>query len=172
MSEPITEKWLAEVGFKWHQLERQPGKQWLLWLGFALKPPKEERIMFATYEDLGIEVASGAMHDAWYCWLRSDSSHRYSRFLHLRHIRFQEELIALIEAITGYPWNPANNIGGSMLTLEMAEKRRERDKRFDQQLVKDLPWRRAIETDDTMGGALPEHLEAYVENDLAKAKKR
>ena len=37
MSEPITEEWLKEVGFKWHQLARQPEKQWLLWLGDAVR---------------------------------------------------------------------------------------------------------------------------------------
>jgi len=29
----LTEEWLKRVGFKWHQLDRQPDKHWLLWLG-------------------------------------------------------------------------------------------------------------------------------------------
>ncbi len=32
----ITEDWLYAVGFRWHQLDRQPNKQWLLWLGNAI----------------------------------------------------------------------------------------------------------------------------------------
>ena len=30
---PLTEEWLKENGFKWHQFDRQPDKHWLLWLG-------------------------------------------------------------------------------------------------------------------------------------------
>lgn len=36
LNNPITEEWLKSVGFKWHQLDRRPEKQWLLWLGDAL----------------------------------------------------------------------------------------------------------------------------------------
>ncbi len=64
MDKPITEDWLREVGFKWHQIERQNEKQWLLWLGDACN--ESGRI---DTQDLGIEVLSG-FHgdDRWSCW--------------------------------------------------------------------------------------------------------
>jgi hypothetical protein len=56
----ITEEWLKEAGFKWHQLDRQPDKQWLLWLGRAIDD--------ADFEDLGIEVSRTLGDGAtWHC---------------------------------------------------------------------------------------------------------
>jgi hypothetical protein len=170
MKEQITEEWLKEVGFKWHQLERQPNKQWLLWLGDTVLDANGKRPLFHSYEDLGIEVGEWSATE-WHCFLRADGSGRYSRFIHIRTIRYQEDLIKMIEGLTGIEWNPANNLYGAMRTPEQAAHLREKDKRLDQQIVKSRPWRKAIETDDSMGGALPEHLEGYIENDLAKVKK-
>ena len=56
--EPITEEWLREVGFKWHQFDRQPTKHWLLWLADTFP-----RRMFHDNEDFGIELAAlGEIH--------------------------------------------------------------------------------------------------------------
>ena len=63
----ITEPWLSASGFRWHQLDRQPDKQWLLWLGSAI----EDGLTAA--EDLGVEVSrTGRPADGseWHCWLR------------------------------------------------------------------------------------------------------
>jgi len=60
-SEPISEEWLASVGFKWHQLKRQPAKHWVLWLG--------GRRFLQSYEDLGVELAPGIRDANWTCWL-------------------------------------------------------------------------------------------------------
>jgi hypothetical protein len=49
MTLPITEEWLKLVGFRWHQLERQPSRHWLLWLGGALDDGTVPAV-----EDLGI----------------------------------------------------------------------------------------------------------------------
>lgn len=117
MNEPITEEWLREVGFKWHQLERQLHKHWLLWLGDAL----DNRA--TSFDDLGVEVSTGS-DDWWFCWLRSDHAGRYSRFIHIRHIRLRGELIGLIEGVTGRSWNPQDALYGSLHTPERGERLR------------------------------------------------
>jgi hypothetical protein len=155
MDEPITEDWLAAVGFKWHQLDRQPGKQWLLWLGAAA----ERKV--ASFEDLGIELGKSPLDDRWCCWLRSDVAHRYSRFIHVRHLKTQDELIRLIEGLTGRGWNPENNLYGSMQTPEEAEFIRREEQRLDHQFLREGNKWMEIERDDTSGGALPEHKEGY-----------
>lgn len=58
-SQLITEDWLKESGFKWHQFDRQPNKQWLLWLAGVFADG------FTGFEDLGIELS--ANHDGtWF----------------------------------------------------------------------------------------------------------
>jgi hypothetical protein len=97
MTDPqITEEWLASVGFKWHELDQAQGKQWLLWLGEVIEGA------FRGFEDLGVQVARCDSDGSWFCWLRSDIAHRYSRFIHIRHLGRRGELIRLIEALTGH----------------------------------------------------------------------
>lgn len=164
---PITEEWLEKVGFKWHQLDRQPSKQWLLWIGGAMLNSG----MFASIEDLGIELApcwfknrngddAGSIGH-WFCWLRDDSSHRYHRFIHLRHLQTTEDLIKLIEGLTGQPWDPANNMMGVMQRPEQAAQIRAGWERLDRRMRRERPKWSSVEKDDSMGGALPEHLEAH-----------
>ncbi len=153
---PITEEWLREVGFKWHQFDRQTTKHWLLWLGDAL-PDR----MFHDNEDLGIEVCSDHPDPLeWYCWLRADTSGRYHRFIHIRHLRTQRELIAMIEGLTGQAWDPANNMWGSMRRPEQAARLRKNAERADQRLLRERTKWQEIEKDDSRGRALPEHMEA------------
>lgn len=162
MADFITEDWLRGVGFKWHQLERQSQKQWLLWLGSVVYKGQ----MFHGCDDLGIEVANNPARDTepeyWNCWLRGDYSHRYSRFIHVRQVHFQNELIALIEAITSQPFDSQNNINGSMVTPDVAARIRveeeKRSRRLDVQFLR--PTWRDIEKDDSRGRPLPEHLQA------------
>ena len=164
---PITEEWLKAVGFKWHQLDRQPSKHWLLWLGDALSG---EGPAFTSFEDIGIELAdmryqnsSGEIvgREAWFCWFRGDSAGRYHRFIHVRHLRWQDEVTKLVEAITGQGWNPENHLYGSARTPEHAARIREEDERLDRRLQRDgYPWSE-VEKDQTRGRALPEHLEAH-----------
>jgi hypothetical protein len=40
IDEPISEAWLKAAGFKWSQLDRQPDKHWILWLGGATSIPR------------------------------------------------------------------------------------------------------------------------------------
>jgi hypothetical protein len=165
---PITEDWLKEVGFKWHQLDRLPDKHWLLWLGGGLNEGKS----MTCYSDIGLEVAPAFWKNAsgedagsvreWFCWFRADTAGRYSRFIHIRHLTWAHELIALIEAITGQKWEPANNIYGSMHKPEHAARIRRELERIDHENTLRGPSHLKhsdIERDDTRGGALPQHLE-------------
>lgn len=164
---PITEEWLKEVGFKWHQLERQPSKHWVLWLGGAVAG---DEISFTSFDDIGIEVADMRYRnsagdvvgrDAWFVWFRGDSSGRYHRFIHVRHMRWRHELIKLVEAVGGQDWNPEHHLYGQVRTPKQAALLREREERLDRRLARDgYPWSE-VEKDDSRGGALPEHLEAH-----------
>jgi len=155
MDELITEDWLKSVGFKWHQFDRQPHKHWLLWLGDVFW-----KDILVSYDELGIEVSSRG-DDFWFCWLRSDMAGRYHRFIHIRHLRTQDELVHLIEGITGRTWDPMNNMYGWMRSPEQAARIREEDKRLDHKIMHENPSWFDIEKDDTRGGALPEHLAVY-----------
>ena len=75
-------------------------------------------------------------------------------------MRTRRDLIALIEGVTGHAWNPENNLYGSMRTPEQAARIRQDDQRMDRAIMRGRKWR-DIEKDDSRGGALPEHLEAY-----------
>lgn len=149
--DPITEEWLRAVGFKWHQLARQPDKHWLLWIG---------ELCGSSFEDLGIEVApSGRDADPWwFCWLRADYSGRYSRFVHIRHLRSTRDLTLMFEGLTRTMWTPTEtHIGGIAYTWEHAKRLRAEDQRLDRLVMRETPWR-DTERDDTRGRALPEHL--------------
>lgn len=161
MSEPITAEWLHKIGFRWHQLPRQPDRHWLLWLGNVLG-------RLTSFEDLGIELAPALEPGEWFCWLRADTGHRYSRFIHIRHLRHQAELIQLIEALTGQPWNPANTWGGTLYTPEQMQTIDRSRQRLDHCLLSEAKWR-DIERDDSRGRALPEHMQACAEKDSIAA---
>lgn len=169
MSKPITEEWLKSVGFKWHRLERQPSKHWLLWLGSGLVNPAGDRERIACREDLGIELAYNGLTDQnWFCWLRSDSAHRYHRFIHVRHLHTEAEVIALVEALTGLSWNPENHFYGEVMTPQDAARCRERDRRFDIEIATGNPSWYATEKDDSRGGPLLEHLHAHAKETEAE----
>jgi hypothetical protein len=148
----ITEDWLRDAGFKWHQLDRQPDRHWLLWIGEAAGD---------CHDSLGVEVTPVGRDDEWFCWLRSDFAGRYHRFIHVRHVKRTGELISLIEGLTGQTWDAANNLYGSMRKPKTAVRMRADSERLDRKfMVEGRKWSE-IEKDDAMGGALPEHLEAY-----------
>jgi hypothetical protein len=160
LNDPITEEWLKSVGFKWHQFDRQPDKQWLLWLG--------DFTSSGDTQDLGIELAPGARDGFWFCWLRSDCSHRYSRFLHVRRMKVRGDVIRLVVALTDSDWRPENHIGGAAMTQKRADSIRADSDRLDRRIMREgRPWR-DIEKDDSRGGALPEHMQAAI--DAGKAE--
>lgn len=171
--EAITEEWLKSVGFKWHQLERQPAKQWLLWLVECVDCGRE-RGRFGSFEDCGIELTPNGFReprdpddDWWFCWFRGDSAGRYHRFIHLRHLRYQHEVIALVEALSGRRWNPANHLYGSVRCQACGDKIRAERNRIDIRRMQDFKWSE-IEKDDTRGRALPGHMEGAIEGGKAK----
>lgn len=150
-TESKSEEWLASVGFKWHQLDRQPAKHWVLWLG--------GRRFLQSYEDLGVELAPSVRDGNWTRWLRSDFARRYHRFIFLRHLTQRRELISLIEFLGGLPWVPENNLYGAMRTPEEAAWIRSEDDRLDRILLQSNEPHHEIEKDDSRGAALPEHKE-------------
>lgn len=158
----ITEDWLKSVGFKWHQLERQPSKHWVLWLGSGLVDHEGNKERASCSEDLGIELTCDTLSAPfWYCWLRSDASHRYHRFIHIRHLRTQQEVVALIESLTGLSWNPENHLYGEVKTPADAKSCRDRDSRLDAVLLRENPSWYPTESDESQGRPLPEHLHAH-----------
>lgn len=153
----ITEDWLTEVGFKWHQLDRQPDKHWLLWLGDTIRAKDDS---LTSTEDLGIELAP-CRRDEWFCWLRGDCAGRYHRFIHLRYLRTERDVILLVEALTGFAWRPQDHFFGSCCSPAFAERHRAQRSRLDREIREEgHPWA-GIEKDATRGRALPEHLEAH-----------
>ena len=158
---PLTADWLAATGFKWHQLDRQPEKHWLLWIGSAIREGPDWRHT-ADSHDLGVELAPSVYTGQWHCWLRSDVAHRYGRFLHVRHLSTQEDVIRLIEGLTGLPWHPEDALYGVLHTPEQAGRIRQKDTRLDRVWATQPPYWRTCETDPTQGTALPEHLEHFM----------
>lgn len=136
--EQITEDWLRACGFKWEQLERQPSKHWVLWVADACIDPIERR-MFSSCNDLGVELAFNDVQDFqyWYCWLRADYAGRYSRFLHVRHMLYQDEVVKLIEAMTGREWQPADAMYGSLHSPEAAAYLRKDSESLHQRLARE-----------------------------------
>lgn len=167
----ITAEWLASVGFKWHQFDRQPDKHWLLWLGAGLRETRR----LSTIEDIGIELAPG-VHRAgedpdWFCWLRSDAAGRYHRFIHIRHLSTRRDVTDLVAAITGRTWEPLHHIYGQVLSPKQAERELEIRNRPDMRITlggSDFQKWADIERDDTRGCALPEHMQGAIDGGKAK----
>jgi hypothetical protein len=156
---PITEDWLRSVGFKWHELNREPVKHWLLWIGECLAPPKQ---MFSGPDDFGIELApSPGDRQTWNCWFRSDLAGLYTRFIHVRELQTQDQLTRMIEGLTLMPWKPEDCLYGAMRRPEVAARIREDEKRLDRQLLFSRPVHDPVEEDTSRSGALPEHLSAF-----------
>jgi hypothetical protein len=160
--DPITEEWLREVGFRWHQVERQPAKQWLLWLGGVIEDG------LTCFEDLGVEVSPTLNDGRWHCWLRRDTAGRYSRFIHIRHIQNCGELIALIGGLTRQAWNPSNHFYGSMYTEAGAAQIRREQTRLDHAYLQKRERWAVVEEDDSRRRALPEHVEEAVKRGGAR----
>lgn len=144
LNEPITEEWLKSVGFRWDEWERSGGKHWTLWCGGL----GDERA-FASFEDLGVELAV-CVNPAWgwSCWLRSDCSHKYARFIHIRHMKVRGDVIRLVVALTDQDWNPANHLYGSVRTQKEAEYIRATEDRLDRRVMKTNTWKKH-ERDDS-----------------------
>lgn len=149
--EPISDEWLKAIGFRWHAVERAPHKHWVLWLGDAVR----QNGLVDTC-DLGVELTRDS-DGKYHCWLRGDYSHRYSRFIHVRHLHLQCELLRLIEGLTGLDWKPENVWYGSLVTDKQAAYFRKEKERLDVRLIEGShPWKE-IEKDESRGYPLSEH---------------
>ena len=75
----------------------------------------------------------------------------------------------LIEALTGQRWEPGNNICGTMLRSDVAERERAERKRLDRAMLSE-PWGtwHKTEIDEHRGGPLIDHMHASI--DAGKAK--
>jgi len=157
--EPITDDWLKSMGFRWHEVEGD-AKHWVLWLGDVVREGG-----FASTEDLGVELSSGHTHDKYFCWLRGDYSHRYSRFIHVRHLRLQCELLRLIEGLTGEDWKPGNVWHGSLVTDKQAEFYHKEKERLDVKFIESAHSWNELEKDATRGYPLWEHQDLLLKKD-------
>jgi hypothetical protein len=178
----ISEDWLKSVGFKWSQFDRQPSKMWTLWLGGCLECPadgEEDRRTWRSSDDEGFaieltyhygpdQVATDPRDDFWFCWFRSDTAGRYHRFIHVRHLRYQHEVIALVQAIGGREWKPENHRYGSVKCQHCADRSRQTDQRIDRVAMRERATWYEAEKDDTRDRALPEHIDAAIKGGLAK----
>lgn len=97
----ITEDWLAEVGFKYRDpQDRQPFRHWTL----TFSEPDDDGMYLETTMP-GWRNAKGEhvfADGGWFLWLGRDH-----KFLHLRHVFEREEIIAIVEALTGQKWEPS-----------------------------------------------------------------
>lgn len=162
----LSEAWLKAAGFKWHEMERQGAKHWLLWISRGIGEDQ-------SFCDLGVELSFGSwrgpsLPDGWFCWIRSDFGHRYSRFIHVRTMTTAREVVSLIQGMTGKPFDPALCFYGSLYTPEAADRLRREHERLDVRMARSVYPHRDIEKDDTRGGALPEHLDASIKAGKAK----
>lgn len=138
---PITEDWLREVGFRWHDVERSPGKHWTLWLGSAAADEGQQMVMS---DGLIIELSKvSEKFDQWFVWIRADYAGRYTRFVHVRHMRYQHEVIKLIEAMTGQDWDRANVWYGSLYKPAQAARLRADSERMENRLARE--WGKRVE---------------------------
>jgi hypothetical protein len=152
----LTEDWLKASGFKWHQFDRQPTKHWLLWLGAAMADK------CTSFEDIGIELAYGAMDGRWFCWLRGDSAGRYHRFIHVRHIETVDDVTGMISGLVGRPFDPAHCYYGHLYTPAQAERMRLERERMDLRLNREGGRWYPAEEDETRGGPLIDHVNAHI----------
>lgn len=167
LSEPrafITDDWLAKIGFKWHQMDRQSSKHWVLWLGDALADT------VSCYSDLGLELACGldrpSRNEPWYfCWLRADTAGRYHRFLHVRHLVRRADVLELIRGLTGQTFDPDHVWYGGLRRPEQAAHFKQEYDRIDLRMIREGPAWYDTEKDDTRGGPLLEHLHAHAKKD-------
>ena len=135
MNNPISEEWLKSVGFRWDEWERSGGKHWTLWFGGL------DENGFDSFEDLGLELARAIRDEwGWNCWMRSDCSHKYARFIHVRHVHTCGDVVQLIVALTGMDWKPENHLYGSIRRQKSADYIRATEKRLDRQIMKTSKW--------------------------------
>lgn len=145
----ITEEWLKENGFKWHEVERS-GKHWILWIGSAIAQGERGYGRTSSYDDFGIEISKfNEKEEIWSCFFRADYAGRYTRFIYCRDMWEPEHVTQLIEALTGFPFDKECVMYGFYHQPEHAARIREiEQKRLDQRIAHGNRWR-TDEPDET-----------------------
>jgi hypothetical protein len=140
MPEPITETWLREIGFRWEQpFENQLHKHWILMLGAAVA----NKTAFSS-EDLMLELSiCDEKEGTWHCWIRADYCGRYTRFVHVRHMRTQEEVTQLLTALAGFPFDKSLVHYGGLHKPEDVVRYRAYENRLEVRLAKE--WGSRVE---------------------------
>lgn len=138
----ITEEWLKETGFKWHEIERSVSKHWILWIGSAIAESKPYG-RTSSYEDFGIELSRFQKEtDVWGVFYRADYAGRYSRFIYCRDVWERGQLLRLIEALTDEPFDVQNVLHGCLYRpATAAHYRRQDEGRLDRWLTLKKTWR-------------------------------
>src|SRR6185295_1646866 len=91
-----------------------------------------------SYDDLGIEVSEPDSRGEWrHCWLRADYAGRYTRFIHIRHVRTMDEIALLFTGCTCLPWEPINHFFGVAYDQRRADQQRKEQDRFDRRIARD-----------------------------------
>lgn len=97
----LTEEWLGEVGFKYREPgERQAWRHWTL----TFSEPDDHGMYLETTKPGWLNRNGehiGADH-GWFLWLG-----RSTQLIHLRHVTEREEIVAVVEALTGQKWEPS-----------------------------------------------------------------
>lgn len=146
----ITEEWLRDCGFKWEQLDRQPSKNWLLWIGLACL----DHGQFQSPDSLGIQLckstSSAGGIDLWNCWIRSDIVGRYARLIHIRYVYLQSEVESIIAGLTGRTVNWQDSMYGCLYSPLQAEQLRQDRMRLDQRI--NHAWVERVDADKGVHG--------------------
>lgn len=105
-TELISYAWLKDVGFRCRAKSRGTNGSWRIWISEELGS-----------DDLGLELAvvPGSDSTEWNCWL-GNASGRFERFLRMRPMRTQGDVIRLVEGLSGLAWEPAHHLYGIVLS--------------------------------------------------------
>lgn len=96
----ITEEWLGDVGFKYREPgERQQFRHWTL----TFSEPDDYGMYLETTKSgwLNAQGEHIGADGGWFLWLG-----REHKFIHLRYVYERDEIIAVVEALTGQKWEP------------------------------------------------------------------
>lgn len=98
-ADPITGDWLVSVGFRPYPVN------WWLWFGGGPS-------MVNRHSDMAIELR-GLVHGEFSAWLVSQRA-ALRDTMAIRTVKHINEVIDLVRAISGRPWNPANHANGTI----------------------------------------------------------
>lgn len=112
---PLTEEWLASVGFKYNEPgEMQTFRHWFLKFN-----EKNDHGLYIRTTKPGWFNRNGehiSADNGWFLWVG-----REHNSFHLRHIHNQSDIINIVEALSGYEWRPENYMYGMVMTTEQKE---------------------------------------------------